>query len=145
MRQPALRARVPGVGATTVSAALRRPSRAGREARSRVGFPPAGRAMQREGSARPEANPGSMRRLPVTFPEFERVLLRKGISSRSAGSPRCHDCRRTPLIGEHLYRYDDGRQRCELCRSVCRETPLDSELVRSSEQGQTVRLTIRAA
>jgi hypothetical protein len=86
-----------------------------------------------------------MRRLPETFPEFERVLLHKGISSRSAGCPRCHDCRRTPLVGEQIYRYDDGRQRCELCRSVCRETPLDAEPVRSSERGQSVRLTIRAA
>lgn len=86
-----------------------------------------------------------MRHIPATFPAFERALLRKGISSRAAGSPRCYDCRRTPLVGERIYQYDDGRQRCELCRAICREAPLQSELVRSTEQGQSVRLTIRAA
>lgn len=87
-----------------------------------------------------------MRRTPVTdSPELERELLRKGLTSRSAGRPHCADCHRTPLIGERIYIYESGRVACELCRTRRREQPVASEPVRGGEHGHTVRLTVRAA
>ena len=80
-----------------------------------------------------------------TFPEFERELLRKGITARAAGDPRCDDCHRTPLIGERIYRYDGGRVACELCRSRRRERPVEAERIRSSEYGHAVRMSHHAA
>lgn len=101
-----------------------------------------GRGRSRTGAAHGE-NP-CMPPEP-TFPEFERELLRKGITARAAGDPRCDDCHRTPLIGERIYRYDGGRLACELCRSRRRERPVQAERIRSSEYGHAVRLPHHAA
>jgi len=101
-----------------------------------------GSGRGRTGSARGE-NP-CMQKEP-TFPEFERELLRKGITARAAGDPRCDDCHRTPLIGERIYRYDGGRVACELCRSRRRERPVETERIHSSEHGHAVRLPHHAA
>lgn len=87
-----------------------------------------------------------MRRTPVIdVPELERELLRKGLTVRAAGRPRCRDCHRTPLVGERIYVYESGRVACELCRTMRREQPVSSEPVRGVEHGHTVRLTARAA
>ena len=75
---------------------------------------------------------------------LERELLRKGVGDRTAGGRRCADCRRTPLVGEHVYHYDDGRLRCELCRPLSRREPSGFEVVHGAAHGVTVRLT-RAA
>ncbi|HEY0515918.1 MAG TPA: hypothetical protein VGD00_02250 [Solirubrobacteraceae bacterium] len=82
--------------------------------------------------------------------QFERHLFRRGVGALEADRSRCADCGRTPLTGEHVHLYESrpGREPsavCELCRQLRREPPLASELVRHSELGHTVKLTIRAA
>ena len=78
-------------------------------------------------------------------PSLERELLRKGVGDRVRASARCADCGRTPLVGERVHRYDDGRLRCELCRPLRGEEPIDSALVLGSEHGNAVRITRAAA
>ena len=78
-------------------------------------------------------------------PSLERELLRKGVGDRVRASPRCADCRRTPLVGEHVHRYDDGRLRCELCRPLRQEEPIDSALVLGSVHANAVRISRTAA
>ena len=77
---------------------------------------------------------------------FERMLLQRSVGALEADRNRCVDCRRTPLIGEHLHLYDGRKQGivCELCRPLRREPPVASELVRHSEHGHSMRLTARA-
>ncbi len=72
--------------------------------------------------------------------DFERLLLRAGVSMLSADRSRCGDCGRTPLIGEEVHLYEHGTVVCELCRQLRRTAPLSTERVRHSEYGQTVRL-----
>jgi hypothetical protein len=85
---------------------------------------------------------------PVTHVEaLERLLLRRGLGALEADRDTCADCGRTPLTGEHVHLYDAGGGEivCELCRTLRREAPVASEIVRHCEHGQTVRLTARAA
>lgn len=85
---------------------------------------------------------------PATHVEdFERHMLRRGVGALEADRECCADCGRTPLIGEHVHIYDgrDGGLVCELCRTLRRESPVASEIVRHSEHGHTVKLTARAA
>ena len=79
--------------------------------------------------------------------DFERRLLRRGVGALEAGRDRCADCGRTPLIGEHVHIYDGrgGELVCELCRTLRRDSPVASEVVRHSERGHAVKLTVRAA
>jgi len=79
--------------------------------------------------------------------QLERVLLRRGVGALEADRHHCADCGRTPLTGEHVHLYDgrDGGTVCELCRSLRRQSPVASEIVRHCEHGHTVRLTVRAA
>nr|MDQ6914332.1 hypothetical protein [Actinomycetota bacterium] len=72
-------------------------------------------------------------------------LLRKGVGDRTRAGRRCADCGRTPLVGERVHHYDDGRLRCELCRPLRREEPIDSALVLGDEHGGAVRITRTAA
>jgi hypothetical protein len=81
----------------------------------------------------------------ISDPGLERELLRKGVLDRLAAGRRCTDCRRTPLVGENVYHYDDGRMRCELCKALRREQPVESELVHGAAHGITVRPAIRVA
>jgi hypothetical protein len=80
--------------------------------------------------------------------KLETLLLRRSVGALEAGRTPCDDCGRTPLIGEEVHVFG-GRRRtrvvCELCRPARRETPLQSEVVRHTEHGQTVRLSPRAA
>ena len=82
---------------------------------------------------------------------LERVLLRRGVGALEADRHRCTDCGRTPLTGEQVHLYGGPpparahRIVCELCRTLRREAPLATEIVRHSEHGHTVRLTARAA
>jgi hypothetical protein len=71
-------------------------------------------------------------------------LLRKSASASRASQQRCVDCGRTPLTGERLYVYDNGRARCELSRVLFAEDPIGSELVRG-DTGDHVRVRARAA
>lgn len=79
--------------------------------------------------------------------QFERLLLRRGVGALEADRDLCVDCGRTPLTGEYVHLYDgrDGGVVCELCRTLRREPPVASEIVRHCEHGHTVRLTARAA
>lgn len=79
--------------------------------------------------------------------QLERHLLRRGLGALEADRDRCADCGRTPLTGEHVHLYDahGGEVVCELCRTLRRDAPVASEIVRHCEHGQTVRLTARAA
>lgn len=76
---------------------------------------------------------------------LERQLLRRSVGVLTAERDRCEDCRRTPLIGERLYRFAGGRPVCELCRALRPESAEGWETVRHSEHGHAVRLTVRAA
>ena len=76
---------------------------------------------------------------------FERELLRKALFTLGAGHDRCVDCRRTPLTGERIHVYEDGRVVCELCRPGRREEPVRCERVHGPERGHAVRPAVRAA
>lgn len=76
---------------------------------------------------------------------LERELLRKGVGARAAASRRCHDCGRTPLVGERVYTYDGGRLACELCKQLRKEEPVRGELVHGPEHGHAVRVRASAA
>ncbi|MDX6660627.1 MAG: hypothetical protein QOJ55_1449, partial [Solirubrobacteraceae bacterium] len=45
---------------------------------------------------------------------LERELRRAALHRLDAGECRCLDCRRTPLPGENIHVYEDGRVLCEL-------------------------------
>jgi hypothetical protein len=77
--------------------------------------------------------------LGISEPDLERELLRKGVVRLAAGRARCHDCGRTPLVGELVHRFGDGSLVCELCRPGREGAPERSEVVHHSERGHTVR------
>jgi hypothetical protein len=72
--------------------------------------------------------------------QLELALLRRGVDQRAAGSERCSQCRRSPLIGERVYVYGHGSILCELCRALGDEPPLDSRLVHGPAFGHTLRV-----
>ena len=85
--------------------------------------------------------------MATTLTDNERLeleLLRRGVGALSADRHRCIDCQRTPLIGERVYAYEPGPV-CELCRALRTDEPVSSQIVRHSEYGHAVRLTVRAA
>jgi hypothetical protein len=88
-----------------------------------------------------------MLRIPAALSEddLERQLLRRSVGALTAGRHECADCGRTPLVGEHVHRYQRGDVVCELCRSGRRAAPVSSDLVRHFERGQTVRPRPRLA
>jgi hypothetical protein len=106
--------------------------------RRQTGIP--GRSRRAGGENRPIATSITL------IEQFERSLLRRSVGALTAGRHRCHDCGRTPLVGErvHVYERSSGIV-CELCRALRPEHPADSRLVRHSEHGHTVRLAARAA
>jgi hypothetical protein len=85
------------------------------------------------------AGGGSRAQSPISQPHLERELLRKSVGVLAAGRASCHDCGRTPLVGERVHRFADGALVCELCRPLRPGTPERSEAVHHSERGQTVR------
>jgi len=62
-------------------------------------------------------------------PDLELALLRRGVDERSDEFEHCTRCRRTPLIGERIYQYADGKLACELCRHDVRSEPAASRIV----------------
>ena len=76
---------------------------------------------------------------------LERELRRAALLRLGAGECRCVDCRRTPLAGENVHVYEDGRVICELCRPHRREEPIRCERVHGLERGLAVRRAVRAA
>ena len=76
----------------------------------------------------------------LSEPDLERELLRKGVGALAAGRVSCHDCGRTPLVGERIHRFPGRALVCELCRPGHGGLPERSELVLGTERGHTVRL-----
>lgn len=83
--------------------------------------------------------------LPLSEPDLERELLRKSVSLMDAGRHRCHDCGRTPLVGERVHVYGRGVVVCELCRVLRQEAPQRTDQVRAEGRGATVRVLRNAA
>ncbi len=79
------------------------------------------------------------------IPDLELALLRRGVDDWLAECERCARCRRTPLIGEHVYVYASGAIACELCRVMQREDPIGSRMVHGPEFGHTMRITAQRA
>lgn len=79
------------------------------------------------------------------IPEFELALLRRGVDDMLAECERCQRCRRTPLVGEHVYIYTSGAIVCELCRTLQSEAPIGSRMVHGPEFGHTMRITDQRA
>lgn len=80
-------------------------------------------------------------RSPVVLHEsdLELALLRKGVGALEAGRHACADCGRTPLVGEHVFRFARGETVCALCRPRRRSRPVADDLVHHSERGHAVR------
>lgn len=85
-----------------------------------------------------------MRRQPIAEADLERQLLRRSVSSLHAERLCCDRCRRTPLVGEVVYRYPRERTICALCVAYRRDRPLASIPVRHGEEIRAQRLTPRA-
>jgi hypothetical protein len=79
------------------------------------------------------------------IPDLELALLRRGVDERTAEDERCRHCKRTPLIGEHVYADDSGTILCELCRMMEDGTALRPRLVHGPAFGHTIRITDRRA
>jgi hypothetical protein len=71
--------------------------------------------------------------------DLERELLRKSVGALEAAQARCHDCGRTPLVGERVHLFADGDLVCELCRPRRSDLPERSAAVHHPERGHTVR------
>ena len=84
-----------------------------------------------------------MRRQPISETDLERQLLRRSVSSLHADRLRCARCKRTPLVGEVVYRYPRERTICALCVSYRRDRPLATIPVRHGEEIRAERLTPR--
>ena len=74
-------------------------------------------------------------------PELQLALVRRAADRRDAALERCHECGRTPLVGERVYLDEQGGVYCELCRALDPEPALSSRVVHGPEFGHTMRLT----
>ena len=79
------------------------------------------------------------------IPDLELALLRRGVDERIAGSERCGRCKRSPLIGERLFFYEDDAVLCELCQMLHPEASLETRLVHGPQFGHTIRILDRRA
>lgn len=77
---------------------------------------------------------------PIDMEELELALLKRGVDERLAERERCRRCRRTPLIGERVYLYDNGSILCELCREGRPDAPLASRITHGPAFGNTIRI-----
>lgn len=103
------------------------------------------RSLQPAGSPAPAANLASMSASEDAIPELELALLRRGVDDWLAECERCQRCRRTPLVGEHVYVYASGEIACELCRALQPEAPIGSRMVHGPEFGHTMKITDQRA
>ena len=78
---------------------------------------------------------------PVGPPELS--FVRRSMRALTAAREGCAHCRRTPLIGETVFFFDE-RMVCELCRRLRRGTPQRAEVVRSAEHELTVKRRVAA-
>jgi hypothetical protein len=118
------------------------PASGRRQTAANAAFPAGQEARARRRNQTPEM-PAAIEHIE----QLERHLLQRGLGALEADRDRCADCGRTPLTGEHVHLYDGrgGEVVCELCRTLRRDAPVASEIVRHCEHGHTVRLTARAA
>lgn len=86
-----------------------------------------------------------MRRQPISEADLERQLLRRSVSSLHAERLQCDRCKRTPLVGEVVYRYARSRTICALCTAYRRDRPIATIPVRHGEEIRAQRLTPRAS
>jgi hypothetical protein len=86
--------------------------------------------------------PHQLRRARPVVEDLEAALVRRSVDALALDRPTCRHCRRTPLVGEHVYLYVLGRDReeivCELCRPRRTAQP-DETLVVHSEAAGSVR------
>jgi hypothetical protein len=75
--------------------------------------------------------------------DLELALLRRGMRERNEDRARCHECRRSPLIGERVYIYAGGAVLCELCRAMSAQTPAGSRVIHGPEFGHTMKIADR--
>lgn len=73
---------------------------------------------------------------PAGPPELS--FVRRSMRALTAARQGCAHCRRTPLIGETIFFFDE-RMVCELCKSLRRDTPQRSQVVHSAEHELTVK------
>jgi hypothetical protein len=78
---------------------------------------------------------------PVGPPELS--FVRRSMRALAAAREGCAHCRRTPLIGETVFFFDE-RMVCELCRPLRRDTPQRASVVRSAEHELTVKRRVAA-
>ena len=74
--------------------------------------------------------------------ELEVALLRRGVDERTNRSNEfetCSGCHRTPLIGERVYEYADGKVACALCKPKLDAEPAASRIVHA----HTIRIVDR--
>jgi hypothetical protein len=83
--------------------------------------------------------------VPRSIEDLERALLRNSVLRLEAGRDRCRDCHRSPLIGERMFVYTNGRAVCELCHATRPDEPAEVHLVRATQSGHTVLRVSRAA
>ncbi len=65
------------------------------------------------------------------------ILLRKSIGSMTGHRVHCSSCRRTPLGGELMHRFEDERTLCTLCLRQLGDqapAPVASERVSAGER-----------
>lgn len=84
-----------------------------------------------------------MRRQPISEADLERHLLRVSVSSLHAERLCCDRCKRTPLVGEVVYRYPKERTFCALCRVTRKDEPIASIPVRHGEEIRATRMQPR--
>ena len=77
--------------------------------------------------------------------DLERQLLRRSVGTLTSGRHCCEDCGRSPLVGEHVFRYGRGVVVCALCRPARRSEPEATAVVQHPERGQAVRVRPRVA
>ena len=92
------------------------------------------------GADDPAPNSGLMPQLSVLKPfgPPELNFVRRSMRALSAARQGCAHCRRTPLIGETVFFFDE-RMVCELCKPLRRDAPQRSEVVHSAEHELTVK------
>jgi hypothetical protein len=81
-----------------------------------------------------------MRRQPISEADLERHLLRASVSHLHAERLRCDRCKRTPLVGEVVYRMAKDRTICALCLPMRKDRPIASIPVRHGEEIRARRL-----
>ncbi len=77
------------------------------------------------------------------FGPSELNFVRRSMRALSAARQGCLHCRRTPLIGETVFFFDE-RMVCELCKPLRTDEPQRSEVVHSSEHELTVKRRVSA-